>query len=181
MYCECFRTILGTFTVYVMFICIGEIELFWWLWYSFLFNVCCFRFNIIMWTILLTNIFILLCVSLRLVLLLTSKDSLSSLTHEGLLLHVPIGVSQCQLNGLFKVYVYNLLCYPLKSRKPFIYGGRVNTLDGTSTPNSVMPNWDFTQGDPLYVGGIQHRQHCGAGRMSKWQVVLIKFVLNLLS
>jgi len=65
-------------------------------------------------------------------------------TREGILLHVAIGVPQCQLTRLFKGYVYNLSCYPLKPRKTLIYGGWVDTLEGAPTLNGVRSNWDFT-------------------------------------
>ena len=34
-----------------------------------------------------------------------------------------------------------------------------DTPDGTPTPNIMRSNLDFTRGDPLYVGDIQHLQH----------------------
>lgn len=94
-------------------------KVFWRLLVLMLLNVCCICFKIIMWTILLVNIFMLSYVSLGLLLFIPSRGSLLFPTHEGILLHIAMSVSQCQLTFLFKVCIYNLLCYTLKPGWPF--------------------------------------------------------------
>lgn len=60
-------------------------------------------------------------------------------SREGLLLHIAIGVSQCQLTCLFEIYVHNLLCYPLKPRQnlELWWSGRYAEWDSYSKPCEV--------------------------------------------
>lgn len=140
-----------------------------------LLNVCYIFFTIIMQTIFLINIFMLLCVSLRLALLLPSSDSLLSLACEGILLHIVIGVSQSHLDYSRFMCIISYVIH-LNQDKPLCYCGRTDTPYGAATPNGVSSNWDFTLGRHMYVGGIQHRQRCGTRRRHKWQVVPIESI-----